>query len=258
MRALILAAGLGSRLMPLTKDRPKCMVEFRQKAMIDYGIEALTHNNIHKIGIVGGYKMNILSQYLELNKSLQISLYCNERFATTNMVYTMFCAIPFLQDCIAQQEDLIVVYSDIVYSSSVIERVKNNTNHFAIAVNTQWYELWNRRFEDVLSDAETLKIRDGKIVELGKKPKSLNEIDGQYMGIFKFSWVFLEKVVLFYQNMDQKRKYDGKDFQNMYMTSFLQEIILNLCRATPVFVDGDWVEIDSCDDLRVLENDANF
>ncbi|EAL0419980.1 sugar nucleotidyltransferase, partial [Campylobacter coli] len=54
MKAIILAAGFGSRLMPLTKNQPKCMVEYKNKKIIDYEIQALKENNIDEICVVGG------------------------------------------------------------------------------------------------------------------------------------------------------------------------------------------------------------
>ena len=64
MKALILAAGLGTRLMPLTKNQPKCMVEYQGKKIIDYEIEALWEAGIHEIAVVGGYLAEILKEYL--------------------------------------------------------------------------------------------------------------------------------------------------------------------------------------------------
>lgn len=64
MNAIILAAGFGSRLMPLTKDQPKCMVEYKNKKIIDYEIEALKSAGINEIAVVGGYLNDILKNYL--------------------------------------------------------------------------------------------------------------------------------------------------------------------------------------------------
>ena len=109
---------------------------------------------------------------------------------------------------------------------------------------------------DPLSDAETLKLRKDSvqgdfIVELGKKPTSYDDIDGQYMGLFKFSHNFLQKVLDFYDNLDRNAYYDGKDFNNMYMTSFLQGIIDTYHNAKAVMVNGGWCEIDCKSDLEI-------
>ena len=86
MKLLILAAGEGKRLRPLTKDRPKCMVEYKGKLIIEYILEVA---NELEVGIVDGYKKDILEQFLSTQN---ISFFTNENFAKTNMVATLFCA----------------------------------------------------------------------------------------------------------------------------------------------------------------------
>lgn len=73
MNAIILAAGFGSRLMPLTKDQPKCMVEYKNKKIIDYEIEALKSAGINEIAVVGGYLNDVLKNIL-INMILSIFL----------------------------------------------------------------------------------------------------------------------------------------------------------------------------------------
>ena len=75
-KALILAAGFGSRLMPLTKNVPKTMVEYKGKKIIDYEIQALQNAGFtsDEIAVVGGYKFEILREYLEQNFGLKQKL----------------------------------------------------------------------------------------------------------------------------------------------------------------------------------------
>ncbi|RDU58253.1 sugar phosphate nucleotidyltransferase [Helicobacter sp. MIT 99-5507] len=245
MRALILAAGKGTRLAPLTNDIPKCMVKYNNKSIIDYELEALKENNITDIGIIGGYLSNVLKQYININK-----FYINDRFENTNMVWTMFCAREFLESCAKDKQDLIITYADIIYKSEIIKKLKNYDGDFGVIVDKNWKELWNDRFEDVLSDAESLKIKNNKIIEIGKKVDSIDEIEGQYIGLFKISHNFITTMIDFYDSLDKSRIYDGKDFYNMYMTSFLQEIINTFNNIEPVFINRGWIEIDSIADLE--------
>lgn len=254
MNAIILAAGFGSRLMPLTQNVPKCMVEYRNKKIIDYEIEALRDSHIENIAVVGGYLYDILKDYL-ISKDIK-RFYNNPDYACTNMVATLFCAREFMQECIDNKEDLIISYADIVYFKESIMKLQKSKDDFAILVDTKWRDLWERRFSDPLSDAETLKLRKDSVqgdcvVELGKKPTSYDDIDGQYMGLFKFSHNFLQKVLDFYDNLDRNAYYDGKDFNNMYMTSFLQGIIDTYHNAKAVMVNGGWCEIDCKSDLEI-------
>lgn len=250
MRAIILAAGFGSRLMPLTKDNPKCMVEYKNKKIIDYEIQALKENDIHEICVVGGYLFDVLKDYVSEKYNLGI-FYKNENYDKTNMVHTLFCTREFLQKCIEDEQDVIISYADIVYFKDSIEKLKNSKDDFAIIIDKAWKNLWEKRFKNPLDDAETLKLKDGFIVELGKKAKNYDEIQGQYIGLFKFSHVFLKKVLKSYGELDKNLFYDGKDFKNMYMTSFLQILIDQYKNAKAVEISGNWCEIDFVEDLKV-------
>ncbi|MBS4439627.1 phosphocholine cytidylyltransferase family protein, partial [Campylobacter vulpis] len=223
MKALILAAGFGSRLMPLTEFVPKTMVKYQGKALIEYEITALREAGVGEIAVVGGYLAPVLRDFVA-NLGIH-SFYENKNYDKTNMLMTLFCARDFMQKCIDEKQDLIISYADIVYFKESVEKLSKVRADFAIVVDKAWRKLWEKRFENPLEDAETLKIREGKIKELGKKPSSYDEIEAQYLGLFKFSYNFLPQLLAFYDGLDRTAFYDGKDFDNMYMTSFLQALI---------------------------------
>jgi L-glutamine-phosphate cytidylyltransferase len=242
MKAIIVAAGQGTRLRPLTDTKPKCMVEYQGKAIIDSILETMVTCKISDIAIVNGYKKEVLETYLD-NKN--VTFFTNHAYATTNMVSTLFCAKTFMDD------DLIISYADIVYDAKVLEKLISSQGALSVVVDRRWRELWAQRMENPLEDAETLKIVDGHIVELGKKPHSYEEIQGQYIGLIKISKGALKKVISFYESLDKNALYDGKDFNTMYMTSFIQLIIDHLMNVEPVFIDGGWVEVDCMSDLEI-------
>ncbi|ALW60118.1 hypothetical protein RC42_02755 [Campylobacter jejuni] len=76
-------------------------------------------------------------------------------------------------------------------------------------------------------------------------------IYAQYIGLFKFSYQFLSEVITFYEMLDRDILYDNKNFENMYMTSFLQALIEKYNNAKAVEIDGNWCEIDFMSDLEV-------
>lgn len=250
MRALILAAGFGSRLMPLTQNNPKCMVEFRGKKIIDYEIEALKQSGIDDIAVVGGYLFEVLQSYL-IDKHGVNEFFKNPNYNSSNMVATLFCAREWLESCVKLKQDLIVSYADIVYFKESVLRLKESSAPLNIVVDKGWRKLWEKRFGNPLEDAETLKIQNGNIIELGKKPKSYEEIEAQYIGLFKISWEFLPDVLTFYDSLDRFVVYDGKDFNNMYMTSFLQALIDVFNNAKAAVINGGWMEIDFKSDLEI-------
>ena len=106
-------------------------------------------------------------------------------------------------------------------------------------------------FVDTL-DVETLKIdkNDCNINEVGKKPNSYEDIEGHYIGIIKIRKDVVEQITNYYENLDQTAAYDGKNYDNMYITSFLQMIAGNIMPLSPVYIKGGWIEIDEPSDLN--------
>lgn len=246
MKAIILAAGQGSRLRPLTDNKPKCMVEYNKKPIIDYILEIIEDCGINNIAIVGGYKQEVLQKHL---KNKEIKFYTNEKFDKTNMVHTLFCA----EDWIDQ--DIIISYADIIYKKEILQKLIESNADISVVVDKEWQKLWELRMENPLSDAETMKLdENNNIIELGKKPQSLIDIEGQYIGLIKISKNVIQKVKSFYQNLNKTALYDGKNFENMYMTSFIQLIIDKLMPVKAVFVNQGWIEIDNLQDLKVYES----
>jgi choline kinase len=238
----MVAAGQGTRLRPLTNDKPKCMVEYNGKPIINYILDAAETCDIKNIAIVNGYKKNILEDHL---KNKKCTFFTNHKFDRSNMVSTLFSAKDFMDD------DIIISYADIIYRAEILEKLMTSDGDFSVVVDRDWKELWSLRMENPLEDAETLKIHNGNIVELGKKPKSYDDIEAQYIGLIKISKSTIPKVIKFYEALDKNKLYDGQDYNNMYMTSLIQMVIDNLMDVQPVFINGGWIEIDTVEDITV-------
>ena len=121
-------------------------------------------------------------------------------------------------------------------------------------IDINWREYWQLRFANPLSDAETLILdQDSYIKELGKKPTSYDDIQGQYTGLIKIRADKLQSFIDFYQQLDSSAYYDGKDFANMYLTSFIQALINSNWKVQAVPVTNGWLEVDSVEDLATYE-----
>ncbi len=238
MKVIILAAGQGTRLRPLTDNKPKCMVELLGKPLIQHQIETLRRNGIGDIHIATGY----LEEKIDFEKTTK---HFNPKFASTNMVYTLFCAEQAMHD-----DDLLISYGDIVFNDEVLQKVIKSDSDISVVVDQDWKKYWSARMENPLEDAETLKLNsEGTIKELGKKPASYDEIEGQYIGLIKIKQSMIPKFKEYYRSLDKDKIYDGKDYENMFMTSFLQMIADNLSPLTPVFIYNGWMEVDAPSDL---------
>ena len=240
MRVIILAAGQGTRLRPLTDNKPKCMVELDNKPLIKYQLDLLEKFNTKDINVITGY----LEEKIDFDG---VRKFYNSKFDSTNMVSTLFCASELLDG----EDDILISYGDIVYNDNVFNAIHESNEQINVVVDKNWREYWEARMDDPLRDAETLKIdENGSIKELGKKPNSYEDIEGQYIGLIKIRKDVVRQVKDYYENLDEGALYDGKDFDNMYMTSFLQMIANNILPLTPVYIKGGWIEIDEPSDLN--------
>ena len=238
MKAIILAAGEGTRLRPYTLDRPKCLVEVDGVSLLDRQLAVLRSEGIGLVTLIGGYRADML---LRPDTTLRL----NPRFHETNMVWTLFSAEQDLQG------DLILAYGDIVYSRDILRALLASTADIAVTIDLDWEQYWRARNEDPLDDAETLRIdAAGHIVEIGQKPVSLSQIEGQYMGLMKFSTNGLATLRDVFNRAKQAGSIRGKMPEKAYMTDLLQFLIDEGHALTAVKVHGGWVEVDTVSDLE--------
>jgi choline kinase len=243
MQVIVLAAGQGSRLRPLTNTKPKCMVELLGKPLLAYQLELFNKLNLENVLIVGGYKYDKLD-------TQGAPVVINERFAVTNMVSTLFCAEEFISD----EQDLLLTYGDIVYDQKVLEAIIADDSPCSVVIDKEWKQLWSLRMDNPLDDAETLKInKAGFITEIGKKPSSYQDIEGQYIGMIKIRADYVNRFKDAWKNMDSEIILDGQDKDNIYMTSFIQYLIDLNINFSPVYIDNGWLEIDTVEDLNAYE-----
>lgn len=238
MKAIILAAGRGSRMAGLTEEKPKCLVELRGKSLLQYQIDALGISPIEAIGIVTGYKNTLLQSY-------NLYEFHNKNWSTTNMVSSLESASEWLE-----KNDCIISYSDIFYDRSAIQKLSASTSDISILYDVNWRKQWESRFENPLDDAETFRIdEDGNILEIGSRTNDIESIQGQYMGLLKISpkaWHTIRKL-----RMDMI----GSSKDKMSMTELIQILIENgSVEVKGVPFEGQWGEIDSESDLNYFKN----
>ena len=238
LKAIILAAGEGTRLRPYTLDRPKCLVEVDGYSLLDRQLSVLSAEAIDPIILIGGYRVEMLER-------TDIEIRVNQRYAETNMVWTLFCAEDDLDG------DLLLSYGDIVYSREILQALLKSKTDIAVAIDLDWESYWRARNEEPLDDAETLKLAaDGRILEIGQKPMSLSEIEGQYMGLMKFSAKGVQLLKKTFNDSKSKGTLRGKSLEKAYMTDLLQAMIDLDIRLDAVTVSGGWVEVDTVEDLE--------
>ncbi len=230
-------------MRPLTDDKPKCLVPLLGSPLLDHQLASIRYCGVNEIYLVTGYASGALVRY-------GAERFHNPDYATSNMVASLFKAASLFDG----SDDLIIAYSDIVYEPLVLRTLMDAPSGIVTLIDKGWNDLWRARMEDPLSDAETLKLApDGRLLEIGKKPTSMDEIEGQYIGLTKVSKDAQLKVRAFYEGLDREETYDGQPFANMYMTSFLQLLIDAGYPILSAPVSNGWLEVDTPQDLETYE-----
>ena len=158
VHAIIVAAGQGTRLRPVTDDKPKCMIPFLGQTLLERQKNTLFKLGIQNITVVAGYKHEVIPRH-------PFHVILNENYAETNMVYTLFCA----ESSIKPSHDILIIYGDCVYETRVVQALLDADLDQAIAIDLHWKNYWDVRLDNPLNDAETLRLDDdGYVLELEK------------------------------------------------------------------------------------------
>ena len=240
MKAVIIAAGRGSRLVPHTDHYPKCFIPFAGRRLIDWQLDALRDAGVDEVIAVRGYKGDNFD-------GLGLQCFDNPRWAVTNMVYSLMCARERLLD----GSDWIIAYGDILYEPRIPRLLIQAPGNAGVVVDRQWLKLWSARADDPLADAESLKIgADGDLIDIGQKAGTLKEIEAQYIGLLRFNADAMRALVLFYETARVDADWlMGRPLEKCYMTDLVRGFIQSGHPVTAVVTDGGWLELDTNSDL---------
>ena len=241
MRVIILAAGMGTRLGKYTKERPKGMLVFKGKSLLEWQIQTYHALGIRDIVVVTGYCANRI-QFNGVQK-------CNNKnFETTNMVESLVCANEFLDS------DVIVSYADLLLEVDVVKKLLDYQGDLGVVVDQDWEKYWKARYGKIDFDTESLKIKENKIVQLGDPDCSPSIIDARYVGLLKFSEQSIKKFVDIYNELKSsniKGKWrNSKNIENAYMTDMIQEMIDRNQTVDCINIKNGWLEFDTVDDYE--------
>lgn len=240
MKAILLAAGRGSRLGTMTATHPKCFVQLHGKPLVQWQVEALNAAGIGEIGIVRGYLADFWDR-----QGLPVSrFFTNDRWQRTNMVASLACAGEWLAEA-----PCLVSYTDIVYGSGTVRRLMAAPGEIAITYDPDWLQLWSRRFADPLDDAETFDVdAGGRLITIGARATSLDEVQGQYMGLLRITPAGWKMVTEYVAGLSPE------DADRLDMTGLLSRLLKLGVEIHAVPAAGPWCEVDLQSDLAVAES----
>ena len=147
------------------------------------------------------------------------------------------------------KETYIVSFADISYFPQPIYDLMETKDDIAITYVPKWIDLWSRRFTDPLQDAETFRLQGSYLHEIGAKPASFDEIEGQFMGLIKFKPREWSKV------KSKLSKLPVGKLNRLDSTGLLQNLITDGLMIGAIEVNSPWAEVDGEKDLLLYDKD---
>jgi L-glutamine-phosphate cytidylyltransferase len=173
MKALILAAGRGTRLRSIHGERPKCLISSDGETILDHQINGLLAAGIREIGIVVGYESERILSHVCARYGRNIEAFrflFNPRFEVTNNIYSVWVARGWLKG-----DSFFCLNADVLCHPDILRPAVATTAPISMIVDPEWRD-------------ETMKvvIRNGRVVRMSKDISG-SEFSGTYIGITTFS-----------------------------------------------------------------------
>jgi choline kinase len=227
MKALILAAGMGTRLKPLTNDSPKSLITVAGKTIFENQINNLYKNGINEIIIVTGYKADAISNIVN-KKFPEVHVIENINYATTNNMYSAYMARTALKDC-----EFLMMNADVFFDASIIYELLRFNAKNAIVTD----------FGNFLDESMKVVERDERLVQISKEILKENAL-GSSIDIYKFSeeggTAFFNKCAHYIEVLNNNNLWS-----EVALNDILSEVVFKACP-----VNGRWIEIDTLADLQ--------
>src|SRR6185436_9252603 len=175
MKAIIIGAGRGRRLMPTTADTPKCFAEVNGRRLLDWALRAFAEAGVTDVCFVGGYQMEKVQRDYS-----HFTFRHNAGWEQNNILLSLMHA----EDLMG--EGFICCYSDILFTSDVIKSVLLHPADIALSVDTRWLDRYQHRTQHPPDDAEKVTVKNDLVARVHRNIPPL-EAHGEYTGITKFT-----------------------------------------------------------------------
>ncbi len=248
MKGIILAAGMGNRLSPLTKTIPKFMIPFCNKSLFERNLDIF-----RKCGI--DESIVIIRPDINPPELPNVRYVVKEKVKGTNMLYSLFCAEEFIESSI------VISYGDIIFEKKILEKLLESPADISIVVDIDWVKYFKYRIDDPINDAhECIVADDDNVTSIGLEVENLDDVDGHFIGLMKVQNDGIKILKDFYH----KSKLEATEtfnplnsnltFESSRLVDLIQGLILSGVNIKLIPVKNGWLEFDTTQDYELYKN----
>ena len=237
MKAVILAAGQGTRIRAVHGEHPKCLIEVDNTTILDHQLDALSKAGINDVAIVVGYeKQQIMNHVMSrrLSRIQRIHFIENPAFAITNNIYSLWLAVDWVRG-----GSFVVLNADVIFDAEILDTAVQAQAPISMIVDPLWRD-------------ETMKviIHGDRVVHMSKKI-SREQFSGTYIGITIFAKTIQERFIQKLNTLISAGRVN--DFFNIAVQELVDEGVHVGYTSTNGLA---WAEIDDPTDLSFAQQNV--
>jgi len=228
MKAIIMAAGVGKRLLGLNMNKPKCLLTAGSETLIRRSVNLLVNKGISDITVIVGYEADLIRNELKND----VAYFENPHFLTTNSIMSLWYAKDLLED------NVLLLNGDLYYEHGILDYAKNQTNPVVMLADSTRIDNADYRFGFI-----------GNQINRFGKHLTNQETDGEYVGIVRIDQCFIKT---FKQTLEEMIT-AGKSniwWEDVLYSFISKQIPIHFYDVAGTF----WSEVDTLQDYNYLQN----
>jgi choline kinase len=233
MKAVVLCAGVGGRLRPLTDDRPKCLVEVCGRTILESCLENLEAAGIVEVVLVTGYMSGLVERHAVERSRSRVTFVRNREYARTNTAVSLNLALK------GMNSDFVLVNGDLLFDRGILEDLLGHPSRHCLAVDT-----------DISLGGEEVKVvvRDGRVEMVGKDADPSLCL-GEAIGLNKIGRDIIPELSAVYDGLERRGEL-GHYFEKGFDTICRGEAAARSAFGVVLTGRRPWVEIDTLEDYE--------
>ncbi|OUX36667.1 MAG: hypothetical protein CBE33_05135 [Candidatus Pelagibacter sp. TMED273] len=245
MRAIIIAAGLGSRLKPFTNNLPKILLKIGKTNILESQLKVFRSLNIRDVNLIVGHKK-------EKFKEKKIKYFFNKEYKRNNILESLFYAKSKMN------KTCLISYSDIIFKKKIVKKLLSSKSDISILVDTDWKKNYKGRTMHPISQAENVTFDKKYHLKKAGKNLSSKQSKGEFIGMLKINTkgcrLFKKYFNIAKFRFKNKKFYNAKSLKTAYLTDFFNFLIEHKINIRCINIKRNWMEIDTAQDLKKAKN----
>ena len=235
--ALVLAAGIGSRISDLTNE-PKCLLRVNGKTILEWQLEALLFCGVKKVFIITGYKDSLIQNVaLQFKNRLEINFIFNNFFDSMGNAYSLYLGLKYIKTSI------LIFDADLIYDKEILyDFINTDARNLVLVGNCTPDDV---ECTKVLTDSEAIVRQFADKRKISNDELSKFRLEGEAIGILKFSKCYASDLFqacndFLWNAENRKSNWEG------VLNLFIANHDLNIHRT----INEKWIEVDTKQDFE--------